>query len=77
LCAVAAKAMRADRAGRYADAAAMLADIERFEDGQAVEAWSEPLGHRLHRFETRNAVLLWLLAAYAGVKFLLLFLRNI
>jgi serine/threonine protein kinase len=77
LCAVAAKAMRADRAGRFADAAAMLADIERFEDGQAVEAWSEPLGHRLHRFETRNAVLLWLLAAYAGVKFLLLFLRNI
>ena len=77
LRAIAAKAMRADSAARYPTAAALLADIGRFEEGAAVEAWAEPLWHRLRRFGTRNAVLLWLLAAYATVKFLLFFLRKI
>jgi serine/threonine protein kinase len=77
LCAVAAKAMQADPAARYPDVPALLADIERFQEGLAVEAWSEPLWHRVRRFGSRNAVLLWLLAAYAGVKFLLFFLRNV
>jgi len=77
LRAIAAKAMSADPAARYADAPEVLADIERFQEGFAVEAWSEPLCHRLRRFASRNAVLLWLLAAYAGVKFLLFFLRNV
>jgi serine/threonine protein kinase len=77
LRAVAAKAMSADPADRYPDAPAVLADIERFQDGLAVEAWSEPWWHRLRRFGSRNAVLLWLLAAYAVVKSLLFFLRNL
>lgn len=77
LRAIAAKAMSADPAARYSDAPAFLADIERFQEGLAVEAWSEPLWHRLRRFGSRNALLLWLLAAYAGVKFLLFFLRNL
>jgi hypothetical protein len=69
--------MRADPAARYPDALAVLADIERFQEGLAVEAWAEPLWYRLGRFASRNAVLLWLLAAYAGVKFLLFFMRNL
>jgi tRNA A-37 threonylcarbamoyl transferase component Bud32 len=77
LRAIAAKAMRTDPDARYADAPALLADLERFQEGLAVEAWSEPLWHRLRRFASRNAVLLWLLAAYAGAKFLLFFLRNL
>ena len=77
LRAIAAKAMQADPDARYGDAPALLADLERFEEGLAVEAWSEPLSHRLRRFASRNAVLLWLLAAYAGAKFLLFFLRNL
>ena len=76
LRAIAAKAMSADPAARYPDAAALLADIDRFQEGRAVEAWSEPLWHRLRRFGSRNAVLLWLLAAYAVVKFALFFLRT-
>ena len=36
-----------------------------------------PGGIDCGRFGSRNAVLLWLLAAYAGVKFLLFFLRNL
>jgi serine/threonine protein kinase len=77
LRAIAQKAMRADPAARYPDAPALLADIERFQEGLAVEAWSEPVWHRLRRFGSRNAVLLWLLAAYAGIRLLLLFLRNV
>jgi hypothetical protein len=69
--------MSADPVARYPDAPALLADIERFQDGLAVEAWSEPWWHRLRRFGSRNAVLLWLLAAYAVVKSLLFFLRNL
>jgi serine/threonine protein kinase len=74
LCAVAAKAMQP--AARYSDVPALLADVDRFEEGLAVEAWAEPVWHRLRRFAVRNSVLLWLLAAYASVKFLLFFLRN-
>lgn len=77
LRAIAAMATRSDSAARYPDVPALLADIERFQEGLAVQAWSEPLWHRLGRFASRNAVLLWLLAAYAGTKFLLFFLRNL
>jgi serine/threonine protein kinase len=77
LHAIAMRAMSTDPQSRYPSAAAFLADLDRFQEGQAVEAWSEPLWHRLQRFGSRNAVLLWLLAAYAAVKFLLFFLRNL
>ena len=76
LRAIAAKAMAADPSARYPDVPALLADIERFEQGLAVKAWNEPWWHRLRRFGQRNAVLLWLLAAYVAVKFLLLLIRN-
>jgi len=77
LRAIAAKAMNADPGARYPDVPALLDDVERFQEGLAVEAWSEPVWHRLRRFGSRNAVLLWLLAAYAGVKFVLFFLRRL
>lgn len=77
LRAIAAKALSPEPAARYSSAGALLADIERFQDGLAVEAWSEPLWHRARRFAARNAVLLWLLAAYASVKFLLYFARKL
>ncbi|MGA2456531.1 MAG: serine/threonine-protein kinase [Terriglobales bacterium] len=76
LRAIVAKAMSADPAARYPDVPALLADIERFEQGLGIEAWAEPLWHRLRRFGSRNAVLLWLLVAYTLVKFLLFFLRK-
>ena len=76
LRAIVTKAMRADPAARYPDVPALLADIERFELGLAIEAWSEPLWHKLRRFGSRNAVVLWLIAAYTLVKFLLFFLRK-
>ena len=76
LGAIAAKAMSADPAARYPEVRALLADIERFEQGMAVEAWPEPLWHRLRRFASRNALLLWLLASYTFAKFLIFFLRK-
>jgi len=74
LQAIAAKCMRTDPADRYPSATAFLADVDRLEAGEAVEAWSEPLWHRVQRFGSRNAILLWLLAAYASVKFVIFFL---
>ena len=76
LAAVSQKAMNIDRDGRYSSVSTLLADIDRFEQGQAVEAWSEPFWHRIQRFASRNAVLLWLLAAYTLVKFLLFFWKK-
>src|SRR5271157_2187683 len=76
LRAIVAKPMSAVPAARYPDVPALLADIERFELGLAIEAWSEPLWHKLRRFCSRNAVLLWLVVAYTLVKFLLFFLRK-
>jgi tRNA A-37 threonylcarbamoyl transferase component Bud32 len=75
LRAIAAKAMNAEPAARYPTAEDLLADLERFQDGRSVEAWTEPLWHKLQRFWSANAVLLWLLLAYAAVRFLLFFLR--
>ena len=76
IAAITAKAMDSQRESRYPSVAAFLADLDRFEQGLAVEAWSEPVWHRVQRFASRNAVLLWLLAAYTLVKFLLFFLRK-
>jgi eukaryotic-like serine/threonine-protein kinase len=75
LQAIAEKAMRTAPAARYDTAASMLSDLDRFEDGLAVTAWSEPWGHRVRRFAGRNALLLSLGAAWLAVKFLLLLLR--
>ena len=75
LHAIAAKAINPDPATRYLDVLAFLADIERFQEGLAVEAWREPVWRRVERFARRNAVLLGLLAAYTAVKFLVYFLR--
>ena len=76
LRAIAAKCTSSNPADRYQSVTAFLADIDRFEQGLAVEAWTEPLWHRLQRFGSRNAVLLWLIAVYTAVKFLIFFLRK-
>jgi serine/threonine protein kinase len=76
LAAVAEKAMSADPQLRYRSVSAFLGDIDRFEQGHAVEAWSEPVWHRIQRFASRNAVLLWLLVAYTLVKFLFFFWKK-
>ena len=57
LRAVAAKAMSADPAARYPNAPALLADIERFQEGLAVEAWAEPWWHRVRRFGSRSIMI--------------------
>jgi serine/threonine-protein kinase len=76
LRAIAARAMSQRPQDRYPGVAAVLREIERFQDGLAVEAYVESPWQRVRRFARRNEVLLWLLAAYAGVKFLLFFARS-
>jgi serine/threonine protein kinase len=76
LAAIAAKAMSERPDERYADVAGVLHEIERFQDGLAVEAYVESPWQRVGRFAKRNEVLLWLLAAYATAKFLVFFARS-
>lgn len=77
LAAIAAKAMSERAADRYPDADGVLHEIERFQDGMAVEAYAESAWQIVRRFAKRNEVLLWLLAAYAGTKFIAFFLRGL
>jgi serine/threonine protein kinase len=77
LLAVTGKAMSPDPAGRYPDAAAVLAEIKRYRNGEAVLAHRESPWQAIDRWAGRNAVLLWLLAAYAAAKFLAYFLRGV
>ena len=76
LTAIAAKAMRQRPEERYADVEGLLLEIERFQDGLAVEAYVESPWRRVRRFAKRNEVLLWLLTAYAAAKFLVFFARS-
>jgi len=76
LLAIAEKAMSGSPAQRYPDMAALLAEIERYQNGFAVEAYAESPWETGLRYARRNAVLLWLLAAFVTVKFLLFFLRG-
>jgi serine/threonine protein kinase len=77
LKAIAAKAMRAKPGDRYPRVPAMLLDLQRFQDGLAVEAHPESLLQRSWRFAVRNRVLLLLLAAYVAVRFFLFLLRRV
>ncbi|HTP30726.1 MAG TPA: serine/threonine-protein kinase [Candidatus Acidoferrales bacterium] len=76
LRAIAAKAMTPNPAARYPDATSLLAEIERFQNGFAVEAYPESPWETGLRYARRSAVLLWLLAAFVTVKFFLFFLRS-
>ncbi len=77
LRAIAVKAMSAEPDARYRDVPSLLLDLQRFQDGLAVDAYPESVWHRVRRFALRNQVLLLLLAAYLAVRFFLLFLRNL
>ncbi len=77
LKAIATKAMRTNPDERYPAVSAMLLDLQRFQDGLAVEAFPESLWQKLCRFAVQNRVLLLLLAAYAAVRFILYFLRRV
>ncbi len=77
LRAIAAKAMNARPEERYPNVPGVLREVGRYQDGLAVEAYEENPWQRARRFAKRNEVLLWLLAAYAAIKFLLFFARTI
>jgi serine/threonine protein kinase len=75
LRAIAARAMAGDPDARYPEVPALLLDLQRFQDGLAVDACPETWWQQSHRFAVRNQVLLLLLAAFVAVKFFLFFLR--
>jgi eukaryotic-like serine/threonine-protein kinase len=64
LAAIAAKAMSADPAMRYADARELREDVLRYLDREPVSAYRESIFERAGRWAGRNRVLLALVAAY-------------
>jgi len=76
LKAIAAKAMSLEPENRYAGVGDLLLDVQRFQDGLAVNASPESVWQRAERFAVRNRVLLLLLGAYVAVRFLIFFLRR-
>ena len=76
LGAIAAKARFKDPEHRYQTTSDLLADVARFQDGLAVQAYPESTWEVLWRHARRNAVLLWLLAAYVAARFLVFVLHG-
>jgi serine/threonine protein kinase len=76
LSAIAAKARSEDPEHRYQTISDLLADVARFQDGLAVQAYPESTWEVLRRHARRNAVLLWLLAAYVAARFFVFFLHG-
>jgi serine/threonine protein kinase len=74
--AIAAKAMAATPAARYADVPAMSADIDRFLDGQPVQAYPESALERLVRVGSRHRTAIILILAYVLMRLLLLLFRG-
>jgi serine/threonine protein kinase len=77
LKAIGAKAMRTKPDERYPAVSGMLLDLQRFQDGLAVEAYPESLWQKCRRFAVQNRVLLLLLVAYVAVRFFLYLLRHV
>jgi serine/threonine protein kinase len=76
LGAIAAKAMAPKPSDRYADVAALAADVTRFLDGERVLAMPEGPLRRARRLAARHAVALGILAAYAIGRSLILFFTH-
>jgi serine/threonine protein kinase len=74
LAAIVRKAVDADRERRYADAAALAADVRRYIDGEPVSVYRAGPLEKLGRWVSRNRVLLTLIAAYIAMRVLIFLL---
>ena len=73
LGAVSAKAMAADKTGRYPSASALNAEIARYLEGRRVEAHPENPFQMAARVYARHRVAFWLIGAYLLVRGTILF----
>ena len=77
LRAIADKARHPDAGARYADVAALAADLARFRNQDRVHAYRESMGERALRFYRRYELPILLLLAYVVMRFMLLAWRGI
>ena len=73
LSAIWKKAASPERNVRYAKVADLVADVERFQDGERVLAYHETPVERLGRFVARNRMVVLLVATYLVMRVLLFF----
>lgn len=71
------RAMAPDPDGRYLDAAALRADLARFQDGAPVTAYRESLGERVGRVAWQYRTPIALVAAYLCMRVAVLLWRGI
>jgi eukaryotic-like serine/threonine-protein kinase len=76
LTAICAKAMATDVGMRYASVEALATDVSRYLDAQPVGAYPEGPLERAMRFFNRHRAAIVLIAAYLGLRLLLLALRH-
>jgi len=76
LAAAIAKATRDDRAGRYASASDLAADVGRYLDGLPLEAYPDNLLRRVGRLLRRHQVVVWLVVAYVFMRVVLILLLG-
>jgi serine/threonine protein kinase len=72
LQAIVTRATADDPADRYPDVASLAADVRRFVDGRAVDAYREPALERLARFVRRYRTAIALVLAYLAMRIVLL-----
>jgi serine/threonine-protein kinase len=60
-------AMRKDEDRRYASVEAMVGDLERYRDGQPIEARSASLSYQARKFVQRNRLLVSIVGAFVGL----------
>jgi serine/threonine protein kinase len=72
LHAIVTRATADDPADRYPDVASLAADVRRFVDGRAVDAYREPALERLARFVRRYRTAIALVLAYLAMRIVLL-----
>jgi hypothetical protein len=73
LHAIVTRAMADDPASRYADVASLAADVRRFVDGHAVDAYREPVLERIARLGRTYRTPIALILAYLAMRLVLLF----
>ncbi len=66
------KALEKDRTRRYDTATALAKDVQRYLNGDAVEACPPTLGYRMRKAYRRNRTAVWVSSGFAGTLFTIL-----
>lgn len=76
LVAISKKANAPDPGDRYANVSALIADLERYQEGRAISAYRDSVWERCERFAARYRVFILLILAYLAMRVALLLYQR-